>query len=148
MTREGNPAPPSARVHVCEYRVIYGDTDQMGFAYYANYLRWFEVGRNEYLRAVGYTYLRLEAEGIILPVVEAGCRYLRTAHYDDLLRIESWIEELGRVKVRFGYRICRNGEAEPLATGFTVHASLDPQSQPRRVPESLVAALRRFELGG
>jgi acyl-CoA thioester hydrolase len=142
MTADGSP-----RVHACEFRVIYGDTDRMGFAYYANYLRWFEIGRNEYLRAAGYPYKRLESDGIILPVIEAGCRYLRTAHYDDLLRLESWIEELGRVKVRFAYRVGRVGEADPIAHGFTVHASLDAGSRPCRLPRSLMTALERFEEG-
>jgi acyl-CoA thioester hydrolase len=136
------------RVHVHDFRVIYGDTDQMGFAYYANFLRWFEVGRNEYLRAVGFTYKRLEEEGVILPVVEATCKYHRTAHYDDLLRLESWIEELGRVRVRFAYRMHRVGESEPLATGLTVHASLDHESKPRRLPQSLLTALEKFEATG
>lgn len=135
------------RVHVHEFRVIYGDTDQMGFAYYANFLRWFEVGRNEYLRAVGFTYKQLEEAGVILPVVEATCRYHRTAHYDDLLRLEAWIEELGRVRVRFAYRMRRAGEPEPVASGLTVHASLDHDSKPRRLPAPLLAALERFEAG-
>jgi acyl-CoA thioester hydrolase len=120
----------------------------MGFAYYANYLRWFEVARNEYLRTVGYPYRRLEAAGIILPVVEATCRYLQPARYDDLLRIESWIEELGRVRVRFAYRVLRAGEAEPLAQGLTVHASLGPNAVPSRLPEDFLAALRDYEAGG
>jgi len=148
MTRDRERTTPTARVHACEFRVIYGDTDQMGFAYYANYLRWFEIGRNEYLRAVGYPYRKLEADGIILPVIEAGCRYLQTAHYDDLIRLESWIEELGKVKVRFAYRVGRVGEPEPLAHGFTVHASLDASSRPSRLPPSLLDALERFERGG
>jgi acyl-CoA thioester hydrolase len=144
----GRTASAGTRTHTHEFRVIYGDTDQMGFAYYANYLRWFEIGRNEYLRAVGYTYRRLEAEGIVLPVVEATVRYLRTAHYDDLLRLGAWIEERGRVRVRFAYRLERAGEPEPLATGFTVHGSLDREGRPRRLPASLLAALDRFEAGG
>ena len=145
-TRTPPPSPPPRpRVHVQPWRVIYGDTDQMGVAYYANFLRWFEVGRNEYLREVGHPYTRLEDEGIVLPVVEAGCRYLRPALYDDLLHIESWIEEMGRVRVRFAYRIARAATGETLATGFTVHGSLDRQGKPSRLPESLLVALRKFE---
>jgi acyl-CoA thioester hydrolase len=127
--------------------VIYGDTDQMGFAYYANFLRWFEVARNEYLRAVGVPYRKLEDEGIRLPVTEVACSYLRPARYDDLLCIEAWIEELGRVRVRFAYRILRAGEPEPLAKGFTVHACLGRDDSPRRLPDLLLGALRRFEAG-
>jgi len=139
---------PNPRVHINDLRVIYGDTDQMGFAYYANYLRWFEVARNEFLRDVGYTYRRLEDEGIILPVVEANVRYQSPAYYDDLLQVESWIEELGRVRVRFAYRITRHGEDTPLATGFTVHASLGRDSSPSRFPASFLEALRLYEAEG
>jgi acyl-CoA thioester hydrolase len=134
-------------VHVHPWRVIYGDTDQMGVAYYANYLRWFEVGRNEYLRAVGYPYTQLEEQGIVLPVVEVGCRYLQPARYDDLLHIESQIAALRRVSVRFEYRIARMPADETLATGFTVHGSLDLRGTPSRLPEPLLAALREFERG-
>ncbi len=70
----------------CEIRVIYGDTDQMGVVYYANYLRWFEAGRTEFLRAKGLSYSDFEAsEKLILPVAEAGVNYLQPARYDDLV---------------------------------------------------------------
>jgi acyl-CoA thioester hydrolase len=144
----GTPPPASPRdpyVHVQPWRVIYGDTDQMGVAYYANFLRWFEVGRNEYLRAVGYPYTRIESDGIVLPVVEVGCSYHRPAHYDDLLHIESRIEALTRVRVRFAYRIARPATEETLATGFTVHASLGRQGAPIRLPEEFLRTLTSFE---
>lgn len=143
-----SPPKPTARaprVHAYEVRVFYGDTDQMGVAYYANYLRWFEMARNEYLRQADFPYKRVETEGVHLPVVEAHCRYHDSARYDDWLRLEAWIEEIGRVRVRFGYAIRRAGRAEPLATGYTVHASLSPDGSPCRVPESLVSALRVFD---
>lgn len=137
---------PRPRTHVHTLRVFYGDTDQMGVAYYANYLRWFEMARNEYLRALGYPYRRLEEEGFILPVTKAGCRYMRAAHYDDLLQVEAWIAERSRVRVRFSYRIRRQGEDDPVAEGFTVHACLNAADlEIRRVPESLLLALDRFQ---
>jgi acyl-CoA thioester hydrolase len=135
----------AARSSAYEVRVFYGDTDQMGVAYYANYLRWFEMARNEYLRAAGFPYKRIEADGVRLPVVEAGCKYHSPAHYDDGLRLEAWIVELGRVRVRFEYRIRRAGEAENLATGFTIHASLNADGVPCRVPDSLRAALEHYD---
>ena len=145
MSESERPASP--RVFVLPVRVFYGDTDQMGVVYYANYLRFFEMARNEYMRAAGCTYARLEAEGVILPVTEVGCRYLRPARYDDLLKLEAWIEELGRVRVRFAYRVLRDGETEPLATGFTVHASVTTRGTMRRLPPTLLRALEAFELG-
>lgn len=143
----GRPLPPARRVHAHTFRVLYGDTDQMGVAYYANYLRWFEAARNEYLRAAGFPYRKAEAAGIRLPVVEALCRYASPAHYDDLLRIESWVEERGRVRIRFAYRILREGGSDVLATGSTVHACVDPETGPCRIPESLLLALEAFENG-
>ena len=141
---ESLPPPPRGS-HVHEVRVFYGDTDQMGVAYYANYLRWFEMARNEFLRAVGIPYSQLESAGYVLPVVEAHCRYQSPARYDDLLQVEAWIAERGRAKVRFSYRVRRRGEPNPLAIGYTVHACLDRDSTPRRLPPSLIAALQRFE---
>ena len=84
-------------MHHFPFRVRYGDTDQMGFAYYANYLRWFEVGRAEMLRSLGTSYRDVEAEGIALPVVEARCRYLKPARYDDLLAIETGVRRRPRL---------------------------------------------------
>ena len=95
----------------CTYRVIYGDTDQMGVVYYGNFLRFLEHGRNEYIRAKGIRYKDIEAQHrIYLPVVEAHVNYRRSARYDDLLRIETTLLEAKRVTLRFGYRIVVEGE--------------------------------------
>jgi len=142
---DARPGGLPPRLSAYDVRVFYGDTDQMGVAYYANYLRWFEMARNEYLRAVGFPYKRIEAGGVRLPVVEAGCKYHNPAYYDDWLRFEAWIADLGRVRIRFEYRIRRVGEAENLATGFTIHASLNADGVPCRVPESLRMALQQFD---
>ena len=122
-------------------RVFYGDTDQMGVAYYANYLRWFEMARNEYLREIGYPYARLEENGIVLPVVEVGASYRKPARYDDELTLESWISRKTKVRVRFHYRIWKPDSPQAITEGFTVHASLDRQGAPRRLPADLLDAL-------
>src|SRR5688572_5802696 len=123
-----------------DIRVIYGDTDQMGFVYYANYLRFFESGRNEYLRARGVPYREVEAElGIRLPVVEASVRYKAPARYDDLLVVETVLAQVRRASARFEY-VVRRGE-ELLVTGHTVHACIDFDGAVQRFPESLVARL-------
>ena len=127
--------------HQIDIRVFYGDTDQMGVAYYANYLRWFEMARNEYMRSVGYTYARLESEGLVLPVVDVGCRYRKPARYDDELTLESWIAEKTRVRVRFEYRIWNAAHTKPITDGFTVHASLDRQGTPTRLPAGFLDIL-------
>src|SRR5437762_9963702 len=99
------PAPTPLR-EVARVRVIYGDTDQMGMVYYANYLRYFEIARNEYLRVAGATYRRFEeTHGLMLPVVEAHASYHRSARYDDELAIFASVQARGAASVRFDYEI-------------------------------------------
>ena len=107
---------------IVPHRVIYGDTDAMGIVYYGTWLRFLERGRNEYLRARGGNYRHMEASGYRLPVTEVGVRYHSPGRYDDELSIATRIEELGRVTLRFAYRVTRAGEEPLLVSGFTVHA--------------------------
>lgn len=131
------PPPLAAARFAYELPVRYGDTDQMGVAYYANYLDWFEIARTEWLRARGRTYRELEAEGIHLPVTEAHCRYHSPARYDDRLRLVTWIAELTRVTVRFDYRIERIEDDRLLATGYTRHCFVDGRGRPMRIASDL-----------
>src|SRR5574342_862135 len=94
-----------------ELRVIYGDTDQMGVVYYANYLRYFEAGRNEFIRAKGLPYRDFEARHrLALPVVEATVQYRVPARYDDLVAGETFLTAVRRASARFGYRLLRGQE--------------------------------------
>lgn len=120
-----------------EVRVRYADTDQMGVVYYANYLVWFEVGRNAYMRAVGYPYVRLEQEDLRMPVADARCRYHKPALYDDLLDVLTSVEEVGAASVRFRYRIVRRSDDVLLTTGMTRHAALGRDGRPHRIPEEV-----------
>ncbi len=125
-------------------RVLYGDTDKMGIAYYANYLRWFEAGRNEFIRAKGMPYRDFEDRyRLVLPVVEAGVSYRAPARYDDLLVVETSLAEVRRASARFGYRVVRDGEV--LATGHTVHACVDLAGRVKRMPPDLLARLSAGE---
>lgn len=119
-------------------RVIYGDTDQMGVVYYANYLRYFEAARAAFLRDGGLPYADVERQGLQLPVVEAHVRYLRPARYDDLLEVTATPAELRHASLRFTYQVRRADEL--LAEGFTVHACVNAAGRPTRLP----AALRRL----
>jgi acyl-CoA thioester hydrolase len=114
--------------------VRYADTDQMGVAYYANYLVWFEVGRNEWLRESGWTYREMEQAGISLPVVEAYCEYRVPARYDDEIEIRTEAKTLSPVRVRFDYEARRVADDMLSATGHTVHAALGADGRPRRLP--------------
>ena len=125
-----------------DIRVIYGDTDQMGVVYYANYLRFMEAGRNEYIRAHGLRYRDFEERfGLRLPVAEAQVSYRAPARYDDLLTIETSLAEVKRASARFGYRIVRGDGDEVVATGHTVHACVDLEGRIRRLPPELLARL-------
>ena len=127
-------------------RVRYAETDQMGVVYYANYLVWFEIGRVEVLRSLGFSYRQLEEEhGCILPVAEASCRYRSSARYDDNIRIEPRPTVLRGAILKFGYRILREEEGkEPalLAEGETVHVVCDGSMKRKRLPEVYETALR------
>ncbi|MGE5188712.1 MAG: acyl-CoA thioesterase [Gemmatimonadota bacterium] len=119
---------------VATARVIFGDTDAMGIAYYANYLRWFEIGRVELLRRRGMVYRELSGRGIHLPVTRAEIRYIAPARYDDGLVIRAGIRSVGRASVSFAYRIERD-DGTPLAEGATTHAFTDGRGRIVRVPE-------------
>ncbi|MEO6774952.1 MAG: thioesterase family protein [Kofleriaceae bacterium] len=120
---------------IYEVRVIFGDTDQMGVVYYANYLRFFEGARAEYWRSLGRSYKDLEAAQIAMPVIEAHCNYKRPARYEDLLAIDTDVTEMRGASLRFTYLVRRAGEL--LAEGFTRHAVIGPTGRPRPIPDFL-----------
>jgi acyl-CoA thioester hydrolase len=127
---------------VARYRVIYADTDQMGFVYYGNYLRYFEIGRNEFLRQAGARYRAFEeTHRLMLPVVEATIRYRRPARYDDELAIYAAIPEVRGASARFIYEIRRLSDGEVLVEGHTTHACIDRDGRVARIPAELRAAL-------
>lgn len=123
-------------------RVRYAETDQMGFAYYGNYLTWFEVARVEWLRQGGWTYRDMEQEGTSLPVIEAHCEYHRPARYDEEIEIATVGTLLTRVRVRFDYEVTSMGQGTLTATGYTVHAAVDREGKPRRLPGRVMDMLR------
>ena len=136
-----------------EVRVRYAETDQMGIVYYANYLVWFEIGRVELLRALGFSYSMLEEEHkCILPVAEATCRYRKPARYDDQILIEARPILLRSSVLKFGYRILRKNpdSEEPtlLAEGETTHIVCDDQLNKVHLPEEYSNALRKMMAEG
>lgn len=114
-------------------RVRYAETDRMGVVYYANYLVWFEVGRTEWLRESGVTYREMEADGIVLPVIEAHCEYRQPAKYDDELEVLTRATLVTPVRLRFDYEVLRPRN-QVLAAGYTVHAALDAAGRACRLP--------------
>jgi acyl-CoA thioester hydrolase len=132
---------------VTELRVRYAETDQMGVVYYANYLVWFELGRVEFLRSLGFDYKQMEVEdGCILPVIEATCRYKVPARYDDQILIEAWPVLLRGSVLKFAYRVIRASNSREgqllLAEGETIHIVCDASMQKCLMPERYAAPIR------
>jgi acyl-CoA thioester hydrolase len=123
------------------YRVIYGDTDQMGVTYYANYLRWFEIGRTELMRQAGMPYAAVEEDGLFFPVIEVHCSYRHPARFDDLVHIDTIVGALERASLRFDYTVFRAGDSQLLATGWTRHACVNRSGRPTRLPDAYARLL-------
>jgi acyl-CoA thioester hydrolase len=117
-------------------RVRYAETDQMGVVYYGNYFTWFEIGRVELCRQLGFEYKRMESEDdSFIVVADAHCRYKRPARFDDLLVIRTKVSESQRRTVRFDYEIIDQASGELLATGDTLHVICDRLGKPKSLPE-------------
>jgi acyl-CoA thioester hydrolase len=130
---------PSAR-SATTLRVRYAETDAMGVAYYANYFVWFEVARTDLLRALGWSYREMEEGGVLLPVIEADCRYRRPARYDDELEIRTEGRLTSPVRLEFHYEVFVKGHDAMLASGRTAHAALGRNGRPCRLPARVVEA--------
>jgi len=124
-------------LHQIETRVTYAETDAMGIVYYAHYLRWFEMGRTEYMRHLGISYKEMEAQGIYLPVAEVFCKYLDSAKYDDLLIIETRVDFIKRASIQFLYSIRRLEDKKELVQGITLHAFVDDEGKIIKIPPFL-----------
>jgi acyl-CoA thioester hydrolase len=122
-------------IHETRLRVRYAETDQMGVVYYANYLTWMEVGRVEYCKSVGFSYKDMEMnDGLLLAVVEAQCRYLSPARFDEEIAVRTWVDEAGTRIVRFGYEMREAETDRRIATGHTRHVVCGPDFRPARLP--------------
>jgi acyl-CoA thioester hydrolase len=109
----------------------------MGVAYHGNYFAWFEVGRTDLLRETGVTYKDLERQGLRLPVVETEARFLKPALYDDVLEIATRVAAVRGASICFEYEVRRADAAAPLATARTMHAAVDREGRPMRLPMEL-----------
>lgn len=132
----------SPNVFDTQVRVRYAETDQMGVVYHANYLVWFEVGRVELLRQLGFDYKTMEAEqDVCVVVVEARVRFKSPARYDDVLTIRTRVTHLRRFVLHFGYEVVRAADATLLATGETIHVITTIKMEKRSLPLECEAAL-------
>ena len=133
----------TAAVFRHSHRVTYSLCTVGNHIYYSRYLDLLEAARGEFFRHLGTTFLQLQEQGVIFPVFECHMRYRGAARYDDLLTIEVWLTELGRVRHTFNYRVL-NQEGRDLAEGTTVHACTGLDDKPRRLPEGLATALQPY----
>ena len=137
------------RIFTTRFRVRYAETDQMGVVYHANYLVWFEVGRVELMRELGFAYQRMEAEeGCVLPVVEVSCRYRSPARYDEELELQTRLTHLRGSVLKFAYELRRPHSAPAeeagtlLAEAVTTHILVDRNSlKVRALPDDYAAVL-------
>lgn len=122
-------------------RVIYADTDQMGIVYHAKYLEYFEIGRNEMLREIGFPYKFLEKNNVYLPVIEAHLNYCRPAKYDDLLLIKTIVKREETKSLRVYIHCSIFVENQLMANGYTVHVTSNSLGKPARVPKEIQVPL-------
>lgn len=126
---------------ITQVRVLYGDTDSGGVVYYANYYRFFEAGRNEFIRNRVCSYKDLEDRGFILPVVECHARYKAPAVYDDLLLVETRLTDIRNVSCRFDNRVIREADGKLLVKGYTIHAIVDMDGKLSKFPTDIFDGL-------
>lgn len=120
------------------FRVRYGETDQMGVVYYGNYAQYLEMGRVEWLRSLGISYKNMEENGIMLPVISLQIKYLKSAVYDDLITVATFLKKMPSVKIEFDYKIY-NEAGEILIEANTVLAFMDRKTKrPVKCPDYLL----------
>ena len=134
---DGRTIENAKLVHQTTCRVIYADTDNMGYAYHANYFRWFEMGRTELLRSYGMSYKRIEESGIFLPVSEAHCKFLRPVRYDEVVIVETSLDVRVKGGFKFDYRLLRKDDQKVLAEGYTKHPCINGNGKVVRPPAFL-----------
>lgn len=127
------------RSHTIEIRVRYGETDQMGYVYYGNYAQYFEMGRVEWLRNLGLSYKRMEALGIMLPVLKLNTDYIKPAKYDDLLTLKTTLIKEPSVRIEFNFELF-NEQKELLTKAYCSLVFIDmKKNRPTRAPDYIIA---------
>ena len=134
----------SGRISEVRIRVRYAETDQMGVVYHANHFVWFEVGRVEFLRQLGFSYKEMEKQdGCHIAVVDARCRYKAPALYDDEVIVRTQLKNLRESLVHFAYEVLRAADGLLLAEGETTHVVIDREMKKTAIPEKYVAIFKR-----
>jgi acyl-CoA thioester hydrolase len=145
MTANLSPASPHSTrvVNETRIRVRYAETDQMGVVYHANHFIWFEIGRVELLRQLGFSYKEMELkDDCFIAVVDARCRYKAPVHYDDEVVIRTFLQSVRDKVIHFGYELLNAESARLLAEGETAHIVANAQMKPRKLPEKYMTVFR------
>ena len=127
-------------------RVLFADTDAMGVVYHTNYIKWFELGRNEFMRQLGLPYTELPKMGLNLPLINVSCEYLKFAVYDQLLTVETEFDYIKKATVRFNSRIWDEHRENLLAEGYTIHACTNHEGKLRRIPKLLLELTDKYNI--
>jgi acyl-CoA thioester hydrolase len=137
------PTDMPQAVNETRIRVRYAETDQMGVVYHANHFIWFEVGRVELLRQLGFSYKDMETQDdCFIAVVDARCRYKAPVHYDDEVVIRTYLKHVREKVIHFGYELLSAQGGRLLAEGETTHIVADAQMKPRKLPEKYMKVFR------
>ena len=129
--------------HESSIAVRYAETDAMGVVHHASYIVWFEVGRTEWLEALGYTYAAFERSGFFLGVAKVGAQYRRPVRYGDPVRISTWPSEIKSRAIRFEYEVRHAETDELMVSGFTHHILTDHDGRIRTWPAGILDLLER-----
>ncbi|MGJ1203295.1 acyl-CoA thioesterase [Sphingobacterium lactis] len=127
-----------------QVRVRYAETDNMGYVYYGNYAAFYEVARTEMLRSTGISYRELEDMGVMLPVTDLNCKFIKAAKYDDLITINTYIREKPGIRIKFEYELF-NEAGELLNTGYTQLVFVDmKKNRPCKPPQVFMDKMAPF----
>ena len=132
--------------NLTQVRVIYADTDAMGVVYHTNYIKWFEMGRNELMRQLGLPCTELGKIGLNLPLIKVSCNYLKFATYDQLLTIETEFDYIKKATVKFNSRVWDENKEKLLVEGYTIHACTNSEGKLRRIPQLLLGLIEKYNI--
>jgi acyl-CoA thioester hydrolase len=127
--------------NIIQVRVRYKETDQAGRVYHANYFVWLDMGRTEFLRALGFPYNEMENKGFYLAVTEASCNYIKSPNFDDIVNIKTILGKVGKASIDFTYEITSRDNNVFYATAYTKLACLDENGKPIKLPEEVLSKL-------
>lgn len=132
--------------NLTQVRVLFADTDAMGVVYHTNYIKWFELGRNELMRQLGVPYTELGKLCLNLPLINVSCEYLKFALYDQLLTVETRFAYIKRATIRFDSRIWDEDMRNLLVEGYTIHACTNNEGKIRRIPKLLLELTDKYNI--